>query len=218
MLIGAITLLVLLLIALTSVIVFDMRRQGWPNWLTVLREWQSTLGTVVGFLGAAGVLVLGTALSRQADEQKASDTAAAIGQALSYEAERMTTGLELGRRIGLTANLNDPAEAERQCANMALVLRQQLQAQTPVFDASVQRLVDFGAENLANFVRFYAFYADLRQTVNNIDADSCSGAAPEQLEFMINQMTIGLGYYQAFAPSYPILQYGPDGPLVASAE
>lgn len=217
MLIGAITLLVVLLIALTAVILIDMRGAGWPNWLATLREWQSTLGTVVGFLGAAAVLVLGTALQRQADEQRAFDTASAIGQALAYEAERMSTGLELGRQIGLSANLDKPDDVARQCTNMAQALQQQLQAHTPVFDASIQRLVDFGAENLSNFVRFYAFYADLRQSVGNINAETCAGVGTEQLQFMISQMKIGLGYYQAFAPSYPIVQFGPDGP-VASVE
>ncbi|MDB5527749.1 MAG: hypothetical protein JWR51_852 [Devosia sp.] len=212
MLIGAITLLIVLLIALTSVILLDMRKQGWANWLTVLHEWQQTLGTVVGFLGAAGVLVLGTALTRQADEQKAMATASSIGQALAYEAERLTTGLELGRRMGLAA---DPAadDVAQQCTNMALALNEQLQSQTPVFDASIQRLVDFGTQDLANFVRFYSFYAELRHTVANINADTCAGAGAAQLGYMINQMKLGLGYYQVFAPAYPIVQYGPDGPI-----
>ena len=212
MLIGATTLLVVLLIALTSVILLDIRKHGWANWLTVLHEWQQTLGTVVGFLGAAGVLVLGTALTRQADEQKGLETASSIGQALAYETERMTTGLELGRRMGLAADTSGD-DAVRQCTNMALALNEQLQSDTPVFNASIQRLVDFGAEDLANFVRFYSFYSDLRHTTANINAQTCAEAGAAQLAYMINQMKLGLGYYQAFAPAYPIVQYGPDGPI-----
>jgi hypothetical protein len=213
-LIGAIALLVLLLVAIVGVIVLDIGKQGWSNWLTVLREWQQTLGTVAGFLGAAVVLVLGTALTRDDDQQKAIQTSNAIGQALAYEAERMTTGLELGRRMALTAD-STAGDAARQCASMAQALGEQLQAQTPVFDASIQRLVDFGAQDLANFVRFYSFYAELRHTLANINAESCADAGPAQLDYMISQVKLGLGYYQVFAPAYPIVQYGADGPILS---
>lgn len=212
LLVGSIVLLCVLLVGLSAVIIVDIRQQGWTNWLGVLREWQSTLGTVIGFVGGAGVLILGTALDRQAEEQRNARAADAIGQALAYEAERMATALELGRQLVAAVDLADIPAVERLCSNISLAISQQLQADTPVFDASVQRLVDFGDKNLSDFVRFNAFYADLRRSLQSINADTCTGeAAEQQLLYIASQMKIGLGYYARFAPNYAITQFTPDG-------
>jgi hypothetical protein len=209
---GSIALLCVLLAGLSAVIIIDIQKQGWDRWLDVLRAWQSTLGTVIGFVGGAGVLILGTALERQAEDQRNLHAASAIGQALAYEAERMATGLELGRQLTAGVDMNDMPTVERQCVSISSAVGQQLQDNTPVFDASIQRLVDFGDQNLSDFLRFHAFYADLRQTLRSINVETCSGAAAEQqLIYMASQMKIGLGYYARFAPLFDITQFTPDG-------
>ena len=219
LLIGSIGLLAVLLIGLTAVIVTDVHQQGWGNWLGVLREWQSTLGTVMGFVGGAGVLILGTALDRQAEADREDHAAHAIGQALAYEAERMAGALELGRQFAAGIDMTDPVRVSQACGSMARAVHEQMQERTPVFDASVQRLVDFGDQNLSNFVRFYAFYADLRQTLANVDEATCSGISGEAyVNMMVGQMRNGLGYYARFAPDYQIAQFTPDGLAPAGQE
>lgn len=212
LLVGSIALLGLLLAGLTAVVMIDIRAQGWGNWLAVLREWQSTLGTVMGFVGGAAVLVLGTALDRQAEQDRADRAAYAIGQALAYEAERMTGALELGRQLGAGIDMTDPVRVSQAYRTMAEAVSEQMPEQTPVFDASIQRLVDFGDRNLSNFVRFYSFYADLRQTLARVDDQTCEGVAGEAyINMMVGQMRNGLGYYAQFAPDYRIVQFTPDG-------
>ncbi|MEO5806968.1 hypothetical protein [Devosia sp.] len=218
MLIGAIIVLTLLIAGVVTLILLDMRSRGWVNWLGVLDNWQSTIGTVVGFLSAAAVLVLGTALNQQSQQQHADVVARNLGRAFAYEAERMATALELGRQLGLQVDMGKTDLLATQCSNIARTLKEQLQRETPVFEAGITHLVDIGPDDLASFVRFHAFYADLRQSLDSITDATCAEAAEAQIGYMSNQMRIGLGYYARFAPQYDIVQFSPDGVLEKQTE
>lgn len=64
---SAIAVLCVALVGLTTIILFDVNAKGWPNWLGTLRDWQGTIGTVAGFLSAAGALMLSAAIQDNAE-------------------------------------------------------------------------------------------------------------------------------------------------------
>lgn len=211
MLIGAVSFLVFLIVGVFVLILADMRSRGWSNWLTVLDNWQHTIGTVVGFLSAAAVLVLGTALQRQSEQEHADAAARNLGQSFAFEAERMAAPLELGRQLALAVDLTNKDLLVSRCNGLSHALREQLTAKTPVFDAGITHLVDIGPDDLSNFVRFHAFYADFRQSLENVGDAACNAAPAEQVGYLLGQIKIGLGYYSFFSSRYEIAQFTPDG-------
>jgi hypothetical protein len=116
----------------------------------------------------------------------------------------MGTGLKLGKAIGATIDPATDANLARTCRNYSLTLQHHLLAVTPVYDAVLPRMIDFGDENLSMFVRFYGFFYDFQQGLKDVDEAACQAAAAEEITYMEHQVNGGLGFYKLIADTYPI--------------
>jgi hypothetical protein len=214
---GALALLILVVAAIGALLSLDLGRTEHRHWLDALKSWQQLIGAVLGFLGAAGVLVLSTAIQQNNDTRRAAEAAHAIGLGLALEVERMGTGLRLGKAIGETIDLNAAPELLAQtCVNYSQTLQHHLLAVTPVYDAVLSRMVDFGDHNLSIFVRFYGFFYDFQQALKDVDAAACGAAAADEITYIQHQVKGGLGYYKLVADNYPIAPADIDSAQPAS--
>jgi hypothetical protein len=199
---GAIGLLGATLLALTTIILLDVRDKGWGNWLDTVRAWQSTLGTVAGFLSAAGALILSTAIQDQAERDRADRAAAAIGQALAYEVERMIAPLE--RTFVIAAGIDLEADdISGHCQVLYEGLPETLVERTPVYDAVLGQTLDFGDANLALFTRIYAYYADFRREIVLDEGQYCDAIPADRIRYVTTMARGGLNYYQLVGAHYP---------------
>ncbi|MEO8757884.1 MAG: hypothetical protein ABI398_09075 [Devosia sp.] len=214
---GALALLIFVVAAIAALLAVDLGRTEHRHWLDALKSWQQLIGAVLGFLGAAGVLVLSTAISQDNDIKKSAAASHAIGLGLALEVERMGTGLRLGKAIGATIDLSAPAEQlARTCVNYSTTLQSHLLKVTPVYDAVLPRMVDFGDENLAIFVRFYGFFYDFQQALKEVDQSACDAAAADEITYIQHQIAGGMGYYKLISDNYPIAAADIDATQPAS--
>ncbi|MHB1103268.1 MAG: hypothetical protein ACYC0C_10960 [Devosia sp.] len=198
---AAVALLIAVVLSLVVLLALDLRRHKQSEWIEELKQWQSLLGAVLGFLGAAGVLVLGSAIESDNERARQAQAAHAIGTGLALEVERLSVGLQVGRQIGASVDFADPALVQV-CADYAKALQRALAPDTPVYDAVLGRMVDFGDVNLSVFVRFYAFYEDFLRGLPEIDEAACTAAAGDEIRYIIGQINGGLGYYEIIAKRY----------------
>jgi hypothetical protein len=193
---------VFVVIASIGVIGWDFGTRPAGQRLMSVREWQALLGAVLGFLGAAGVLVFSTALERDQEVYRSDREARAIGLGLAIEAERLTLDLQGGRYMIANSVFEGP-DGSRQCTILFEEMARLLDEQTPVYDAVLPRMVDFGDENLQSFVRFYGVYRDIRSLVTNQRPDDCSEELAQntagQLSSLING---GIMFYDVIAQRY----------------
>jgi hypothetical protein len=198
---AAVGLLIVVVVSMVVLLVLDLRRHQRSEWIEALKQWQGLLGAVLGFLGAAGVLVLGSAIESDNERARQEQAAHAIGTGLALEVERLSVGLQVGREIGASIDFGNPALA-RACADYSRTLQRVLAPETPVYDAVLARMVDFGDVNLSVFVRFYAFYDDFLRGLPEIDQAACTAAAEDEIRYIISQINGGLGFYEIIAKSY----------------
>lgn len=198
---AAVALLIAVVLSLAVLLALALRRHKRSEWIEELKQWQSLLGAVLGFLGAAGVLVLGSAIESDSERARHAQAAHAIGTGLALEVERLSVGLQVGRQIGASIDFGDPALAQV-CADYSQALQRALTPDTPVYDAVLGRMVDFGDVNLSVFVRFYAFYHDFLRGLPEIDEAACTTAAEDEIRYIIGQINGGLGFYEIIARRY----------------
>lgn len=201
---GALALLILVVAMIVALLALDLGRTEHRHWLDALKSWQQLIGAVLGFLGAAGVLVLSSAISQSTDQVKADRAAHAIGLGLALEVERMGTGLKLGQAIGQMIDPATDPNLPRTCLNYSKNLQANLREETPVYDAVLPRMVDFGDDNLAIFVRFYSFFDDFRQALREVDESACAAAPQDEITYIQHQVAGGLGLYAIIAGNYAI--------------
>jgi hypothetical protein len=205
---SALALLVVVVVTIGALLTIDLRRTEHQHWLDALKTWQALIGSVLGFLGAAGVLVLSTAISHDNDVQKSEQAAHAIGLGLAYEVQAMGVGLKAGWQIGHEdLTLSDPGS---KCVGYATTLQEMMVSQTPVYSAVLPRMVDFGDTNLHDFVTFYALYANLLRSLPSAISQYCpeTPLATDWMNLMVGQVDNIMGYYAAIAKTYGIV--GPD--------
>jgi len=201
---GALALLIFVVVAIGALLALDLRRTEHRHWLDALKTWQQLIGSVLGFLGAAGVLVLSTAISQDVDRTKAIASAHAIGLGLAYEVQAMGVGLKAALAVGqydLTL-----ANAGEKCAGYVQTLQDVMVTSTPVYDAVLPRMVDFGDTNLHDFVTFYALYTNLLRSLPTVIAKDCPDAehAGDWMAFMVGQVEHIMSYYASIADTYGI--------------
>jgi hypothetical protein len=201
---GALALLIFVVAAIVALLALDLGRTEHRHWLDALKSWQQLIGAVLGFLGAAGVLVLSTAIQQTNDQVKAANAAHAIGYGLALEVERMGVGLKLGKAIGQMIDPATDADLARTCLSYSRNLQSHLLGATPVYDAVLPRMVDFGDENLGIFVRFYGYFDDFKQGLKEVDQVACDAAAADEITYMQHQLEGGLGLYAIIAGNYDI--------------
>jgi len=198
---SALALLVVVVVTIGALLTVDLRRTEHQHWLDALKTWQALIGSVLGFLGAAGVLVLSTAISHDNDIEKSEQAAHSIGLGLAYEVQALGLGLRTAQQLGhYDLAHSDPGG---RCAHYAETLQQVMTPATPVYDAVLPRMVDFGETNLHEFVTFYALYQNLLRSLPNNISQNCleTQVAPQVIEFMVEQVDNVMGYY-ATSQSY----------------
>ncbi|MDB5537537.1 MAG: hypothetical protein JWP26_4404 [Devosia sp.] len=200
---SAIGLLAVTLFGLGAIVMLDVRAKGWANWLDTVHEWQSTIGTVAGFLSAAGVLVLGTAIQDNAERTRSLTASRAIGMGLALETERMANPLQTGRLIGGNIDMQGN-DLPNKCLNYVHTMESILTPDTPVYNAVLSQMVDFGDANLALFVRFFSFYVDFRSNLTQIDKQICDAAPADQINYIMHQLNGGLSFYEIIARNYDV--------------
>jgi hypothetical protein len=214
---SALALLVVVVVTIGALLTVDLRRTEHQHWLDALKTWQALIGSVLGFLGAAGVLVLSTAISHDNDIEKSEQAAHSIGLGLAYEVQALGLGLRTAQQLGhYDLAHSDPGG---RCAHYAETLQQVMTPATPVYDAVLPRMVDFGETNLHEFVTFYALYQNLLRSLPNNISQNCleTQVAPQVIEFMVEQVDNVMGYYGDIAKLYGIIAPDAEGPPEASA-
>lgn len=213
---SAIAVLCVALVGLTTIILFDLNAKGWPNWLGTLRDWQGTIGTVAGFLSAAGALMLSAAIQGNAELARSERASLAIGQALAYEVERMMGPLQTAYGIAQSIGPGDAA-LPHVCVNLMNDMLRTMIDETPVYDAVLAETPDFGEYNLALFTRVYAFFHDFRREIGTDAEGRCAAAPAEEIGYVMRIMTSGFAYYRLVAEAYPNVTPLQDGLLPTSS-
>jgi hypothetical protein len=201
---AAAVLIFAVLAALVLLLYLDLRHTDRANWLSELKQWQGLIGSVLGFLGAAGVLVLSNAIEAEEADARAARVAEAIGYGLALEAEKLSIGLATGRTIGEMITLEDDPNLAGTCLSYRQTLQRVLSPETPVYHAVLGNMVDFGDENLGVFVRFFSFYTELLRGLAQVDEAACGAAPADEIEFMRSQIGHGISYYEIIAGNYDI--------------
>ena len=209
---SAIAVLGLALAGLTIVILLDVRDKGWPNWVATLRDWQNTLGTVAGFLSAAGALMLSTAIQSNTEQARTERASAAIGQALAYEVERMVGPLQRAYGIAQTISPADAALPDV-CSSLMQDMLRTLVDETPVYSGVLDQTLDFGDYNLALFTRIYAYFHDFRREIATDTEARCASNSAGEIDYVMRIMRSGFAYYQLVAEAYPNVTPLQDGIL-----
>jgi hypothetical protein len=214
---GALALLIFVVAAIGALLALDLGRTEHRHWLDALKTWQQLIGAVLGFLGAAGVLVLSTAIQSDNDARRSAAASHAIGLGLAYEVQAMGVGLKAAQQIGhIDLAKDDPGS---KCVGYATTLQQVMVADTPVYDAVLPRMVDFGDVNLHDFVTFYSLYGNLRRSLPDIIRDDCPepAAAAGYMQLMVGTVDNAMVYYAAIAANYGIAGAEVGNPAASSA-
>lgn len=215
---GALALLIFVVAAIGALLALDVGRTDHRHWLDALKSWQQLIGAVLGFLGAAGVLVLSTAIQSDNDLRKSQAAAHAIGLGLAYEVQAIGVGLKAAQVVGhVDLEAADPGSL---CVGYATALQQVKVPATPVYNAVLPRMVDFGETNLHDFVTFYSLYSNLFQRVPDIIRDNCSDTqhAADWLAFMVGQVDSMMLFYGSIATNYGIAGANVGVPQDSSSE
>lgn len=199
---SAIAVLGVALVGLTAIIVLDVRAKGWSRWISTLHDWQGTLGTVAGFLSAAGALMLSTAIQSNAEVARSERAAMSIGLALAYEVERMVGPLQTAYSIVRDVDLDSDTVIDA-CQSVYTYLADYTIDDTPVYDASLAQTLDFGDYNLALFTRFYAFYHDLRHEFLLDREAQCESNAVGRLSYVKTMSVAAFSFFELVRQAYP---------------
>jgi hypothetical protein len=215
---AAVALILVVLGGAASLVVLDMEGRPRGEWFRAVKEWQPLTGSVLGFLGAAGVLVLSTELQANQRAGEQARAAYAIGYGLALEGEQLAGGLATGLDIIGMIESQPPDDYTKVCAEYLATLQRTLVGKTLVYDAVLPRLVDFGDQNLAVFVRFYGAYGDLLQEIASFDTRQCTLNGESEIAYLKTKLQNIVNVYRLIAGIYhttvPVQQ---PAPAVAAA-
>ena len=201
-LVAAVLLIIVVLAAAVFAVGTDVVGRPAGQRLHALKDWQSLIGAVLGFMGAAGVLVLGTAI--QDDQTRAAQVERehAIGYGLALETERLANGL-----LSAVSIVNIIASSPNQdyaltCNNFIATLNDILPRETPVWTAALGNMIAFGDNNLAVFVRFYGLYDELVVDAQRFNRVLCDADGKNQIEQIGQNLTRAVEFYRIISDRY----------------
>jgi hypothetical protein len=100
-----------------------------------------------------------------------------------------------------------------------------LTSQTPVYDAALSHLGDFGDYNLGVFVRFYAAYGDLLRDLEDPDMGTyCGAEGADEIDYMKRQLQGSMDFYAIISQVYgtvppaatEAVTYSPETPAASN--
>jgi hypothetical protein len=199
---AAVVLIFVVLGGAATRVILDMEGRPRGEWFRAVKEWQPLTGSVLGFLGAAGVLVLSNELQANQRAAEQARAAYAIGYGLALEGEQLSGGLTTGLDIVAMIEAERPDDYARVCTEYLATLQRTLIGKTLVYDAVLPRLVDFGDQNLAVFVRFYGAYGDLLQEIASFDPRQCALNGESEIGYLKTKLQNILAVYRLIAETY----------------
>jgi hypothetical protein len=99
----------------------------------------------------------------------------------------------------------------KECQNYIDTIGRVVPSATPVYDAVLGNLTEFGDTNLAVFVRFYAFHAGLLRQLPAQRGLDCLDNSASTIRYLAGEMTNGLKLYQIIANEYQTIGALPPG-------
>lgn len=214
-LLGAILLIVVVLAAAMFAVGTDVVGRPKGERLHALKDWQSLIGAVLGFMGAAGVLVLGTAIQNDQTREQAARREHTIGLALAYEAEALTN--EIAGMIGVVNLINaQPAGQDWTfaCNELVSELAKSVEQDKPVWTAALGEMVEFGDQNLQLFVRYHLYYDELVELATNPDPRLCANDGQNEINRYGDRFVAIVNLYRDIAKLYGTALVEPE-PLQA---
>jgi hypothetical protein len=200
---AAFALVVVVVAGVATIIGLDLSGRPPGQRLGGVKEWQPLLGAVLGFLGAAGVLVASNVIQAEAARGRALQANHAIGMALALEAERLFVGVRGGLSIGGQIDAMADPQAGAVCRSYAATLRRILSPNTPIYSAALGSVGDFGDYNLAVFVRFYAAYQDFLRDLDDPGLPTyCDAEGADEIGYMVHQLQGTADLYGIIANAY----------------
>ncbi|RJG42826.1 MULTISPECIES: hypothetical protein [unclassified Mesorhizobium] len=197
----------LIVAGLVIVILTDIRTDGAVTWIGTLREWQTMLGTLIGFATAAGILALSTAFQQETTAQRNAEATVHAGHALAVEARSMNDVLQRVRQTAATFHAvsgDAAAVGSAGCSGVIEELDNAFVRSTPIYDSIAPKLADFGDPNLALFVNFYATHSGILRDADYYVSKGCPPTRPEVATQFMKRLDDANDYYQRIAKIYGI--------------
>jgi hypothetical protein len=196
-------LIVVVLIATVLAVGSDVVAREQGQRLHALKDWQALIGAVLGFMGAAGVLVLGTAIDADQQRQRTFEREHAIGLAMALEAERLSNFVagDLGI-INLIHAQPAGQDFAKTCTNFVATLVETLDKQKPVYAAALSQMIEFGDFNLTLFVRYYGYFDDLVEDAKSFDPQLCARDGENQINQFERRLGFAFDLYRDIAKVY----------------
>ena len=219
-LVAAIALVVIVLCAAAFAVASDVLRRPQGERLNGLKDWQSLIGAVLGFMGAAGVLVLGTAIEGDQEQQRAASREHAIGFAMALEAERLSNFIAGDLGIINLIHAQPPGQDfARTCTNFVATVIETLDKEKPVWLAALGQMIEFGDRNLALFVRYYGYYDDLVIDAKQFSPELCARDGENQINQFERRLAFAFSLYRDIAAVYgtALVEPAPVDPVAAPA-
>jgi hypothetical protein len=199
---AAILLILVVLAASVFAVGSDVFRRPAGERLHALKDWQGLIGAVLGFMGAAGVLVLGTAIEGEQERQRAAAEEHAIGYGLALEAERIANGLATVLGIVNLIQSDPDQDYQRTCDNFITTMTDVLDRETPVYDAALDDMIAFGDNNLSLFVRFFSLHGEIVQDLGRFDRKWCELDPQTQIADFGRRAALDLDFYRVIVSRY----------------
>jgi hypothetical protein len=198
MLVFLIMLVVLIISAVSALILFDVFTDEEYSALVTLRNWQTLVGAILGFVTGAGIIAISTTMQIESDQLREAEQLKRVGEALIIEAETLDS--VLGRAEGLRGVIDGVAGA---CPSDVLELAHSFQRETPIYDMAIPHFVEVGAANLSLFVSFYGTYGELQRDIASWVSADCIATQPNIKGLFFDKLAAGRKTFAALAAQYP---------------
>ncbi len=195
-------LLVLVVIALlVTIIVFDVFTLGSKGRLNALRQWQTLIGTMLGFVTGAGVLAISSAIQDETQLRRNQEALVQVGHALRVEAKDLDGVLARAQLLRETLMPSDPNKPAG-CSGPVNELVDAFQRETPIYTAAVPNFIEVGEPNLALFVSFYASFEELARAAKQYSDAGCPVVAKETVALFYGRIDAARADFASIAAIY----------------